>query len=373
MSQTNDPPTTAAIRRNLLRWYRRSHRDLPWRRTADPYAVWVSEIMLQQTRVETVVPYFERFIRQFPTIRALAKAPLEKVLRAWQGLGYYSRARNLHAAAKRVVAEHAGRIPSTAEGLRTLPGIGRYTAGAIASIAFGRDEPVVDGNVARVLSRVMGLRGNVKSPAVLRRLWDIAEELLPKRPGTVPKRRGQSPQNDPGDFNQGLMELGATVCTPSSPACDTCPLRQQCRAAIRGRAHRRVNTGRAKTPPHYDVAVGVILKRGRILIGRRRPEGLLGGLWELPGGKILPGESPAAAVVREVREELGIDVRPVRELPTVDHAYSHFRVTIHPLVCEHVAGRPRPIGPDACRWVAIAALDPYPFPAATIRILKGLL
>lgn len=348
----------ASIRRNLLRWYRRNHRDLPWRKTADPYAIWVSEIMLQQTRVETVVPYFNRFLRQFPSARALAKAPLEKVLRAWQGLGYYTRARNLHAAARHVVAHCDGRLPSSVVGLRTLPGIGRYTAGAIASIAFGRDEPVVDGNVARVIARLPGLRGNVKSPAMQRRLWEIAGQLIPL--------------GSAGDFNQALMELGAIICAPTNPRCADCPLRRLCRAIAKGRGPKRVNTGRRKAAPHYHVAVAAILKRGRILIGRRRPEGLLGGLWELPGGKIHPGESAPAAAVREVREELGIEVRALRELVTVRHAYSHFRVTIHAFACRHVAGRARPIGCDKCRWVGLADLGPYPFPAATLKILRAL-
>ena len=202
----------ALLQRRLLAWYRRHQRDLPWRRTRDPYAIWVSEIMLQQTQVATAIPYYERFLRRFPHVRALARAPMERVLKSWEGLGYYSRARNLRRAAQIVLAEHGGRLPEEPEALRKLPGIGRYTAGAISSIAFDRDEPVLDGNVIRVLCRVFLIRANPKSARTQKRLWKLAEELLPAGHASF--------------FNQALMDLGATICMPSHPHCDRCPLRQ---------------------------------------------------------------------------------------------------------------------------------------------------
>jgi A/G-specific adenine glycosylase len=211
----------AAIARALVRWFRRAHRDLPWRRTRDPYAVWVSEIMLQQTRVDVVVPYFERFLARFPAVGALAEAPLDDVLAQWAGLGYYRRARQLHAAAGAIVREHAGAVPADEPALRALPGIGRYTAGAIRSIAFGEPAPIVDGNVARVLSRLFALKGGPGDAAWEKRLWELAASLVPA--------------SDPSAFNQGLMELGATVCTPRAPRCPACPLARHCRAHALGR------------------------------------------------------------------------------------------------------------------------------------------
>src|SRR5512134_738690 len=211
-----------AVRRALLAWYRRERRDLPWRRTRDPWAIWVSETMLQQTRVETVIPYYERFMQRFPNVAALADADTDELMSHWAGLGYYSRARNLKAAASQVVREHGGRVPGDVEALRALPGVGRYTAGALASIAFDRPAPIVDGNVARVLARLLDLDLDVRSPAGQRRLWAEAEALA----------NGPSP----GDLNQALMELGALVCTPRTPRCADCPVRRRCRGRAAGRA-----------------------------------------------------------------------------------------------------------------------------------------
>src|SRR6266404_3812291 len=215
--------------RDLLRWYRRQHRQLPWRATRDPYRIWVSEVMLQQTRVDTVLPYYARWLRAFPTIRALAQARADRVLKLWEGLGYYSRARNLHRAAQTVVREYGGKLPRTAEGLRQLPGIGRYTAGAIASIAFDERTPLVDGNVARVFARIFAIRANVKSPRTLDCLWNLAENLLP--------------DTNAGEFNQALMELGALVCTPVNPRCAACPMRRVCLAKARGLVDRLPDRG----------------------------------------------------------------------------------------------------------------------------------
>ena len=272
---------TGRARGALLRWYRRARRDLPWRHTSDPYRVWISEAMLQQTRVETVIPYYHRFLDRFPDVAALAGAELDDVLGAWQGLGYYSRARNLKRAAEHVVECCGGELPDTADALRELPGVGRYTAGAVASIAFDRPEPIVDGNVARVLSRFHGLTEDPKSRAGQKRLWEEAERLV----------RGRSP----GDLNQALMELGATVCTPRSPECPRCPVRADC-VALRGGDPEALPAG-GKRPKVRDITAvaALVERRGRVLAVRRPETGLLGGLWDLPGEISRPARIPMRA------------------------------------------------------------------------------
>src|SRR5258706_9327541 len=268
---------------NLRRWYRASKRDLPWRRTSDPYKIWVSEIMLQQTRVEVVRDYYARWLRAFPTIEALARASDARVLKMWEGLGYYARARNLHRAAKIVVGSvhclsaprsatktrTAGTaVPTTSAELQTLPGIGRYTACAIASIAFDERVPVVDGNVARVLARVLAIRASVKLPRTQNQLWSLAEQLMPR--------------TKPGDFNQAMMELGALVCTPRNPQCPTCPLRHVCRARQLGLTEQLPNRGKRTRPRRETVNVALVRRGGRVLLRRRDDNGLLAGMWELP-------------------------------------------------------------------------------------------
>jgi A/G-specific adenine glycosylase len=314
--------------------------------------------MLQQTRVQVVVPYYARFLKRFPTVQRLAGARLDTVLKLWEGLGYYSRARNLHRAAKVIVARFDGHLPPTRNELLTLPGIGRYTAGAIASIAFGRREPLVDGNVTRVLCRVFRIEGSPKNLAVRQRIWSIAEELLP--------------ETNVGRFNQSLMELGSEVCQPRRPRCQDCPVRQICAA----RLHDKQDSLPARVPkkplPSYVVAVGVIYRDGRILIDKRKPHGLLGGLWEFPGGKKRRGESLKAALRREVREELGVSIRVGPLLAVVDHAYSHFRVHIHAFECTHVSGEPRCIACADLKWVRPSDLGRYAFPAANNKIIQAL-
>jgi A/G-specific adenine glycosylase len=346
------------VREGLLRWYAVHGRDLPWRRTRDPYAIWVSEVMLQQTRVETVVPYYERWMRRLPTVEALARARMGTVLKLWEGLGYYARARNLQRGAKAVVAEWGGKLPSTAGELSRLPGVGRYTAGAIASIAFGRTEPVLDGNVRRVLCRLFRIRTNPREPKTARRLWRLAAALV--KPG------------DAGRVNEALMDLGATVCVPREPRCEVCPVASACE--VRGRLEQAMIPVRKRKPPipHYEIAAGVVWKAGRILIDRRQAEGLLGGLWEFPGGKRLPGETAEACVVREVEEELGVRVDVVRPLATVRHAYTHFRITLEAFECRWKSGRPRALGCAAWKWVRPEELDRYAFPTANRRVIEAL-
>jgi len=346
------------VQNALFRWFAANARDLPWRRTADPYAVWISEIMLQQTRVQAVVPYYERFLQRLPTVERLARAPLDTVLKLWEGLGYYSRARNLHAAAQEIVGRFGGHLPQTKEELLTLPGIGRYTAGAIASIAFGRREPLVDGNVTRVLCRIYRIRGNPKDRKVQKTIWSVAGELLPL--------------HKVGQFNQALMELGAEICAPRHPRCNACPVNHVCEARLHNEQGRLPTRVAKKRLPSYIVAVGVIYTDGRILIDKRKPEGLLGGLWEFPGGKKRPGESLEAALRREVREELAINVRVERPLAVVDHTYSHFRVRIHAFECTYISGEPRCITCADFKWVRPRDLGRYAFPAANNKIIQIL-
>ena len=255
------------LHQTLLRWYDKSKREFAFRGTGDPYRIWLSEIMLQQTRTETVVPYFERFTAAFPTVEALAKADEEDVLLLWQGLGYYSRARNLHAAAKKVWFELGGRFPQTPEGLLLLPGVGPYTAAAIASIAFDYPAPAMDGNLTRVFSRIHGVRDNVDTPSVKRRLENIAKSEMPK------KRCG--------DFNQALMDLGATICTPGTPDCHLCPVKKYCNACAEGDADMLPVKSVKKPPKEQDFALLVITCGGKVLLTRRK-ENLLKNLWVFP-------------------------------------------------------------------------------------------
>ena len=344
--------------RSLLTWFRKNRRDLPWRRDFRPYAVWVSEIMLQQTRVDQVEGYFRRFLEGFPEIRTLALAPLDKVLKAWEGLGYYSRARHLHQAARIVVRDHGGELPKDYYQLMELPGIGRSTAGAILSLAFGQAFPILDGNVKRVLSRFCHIRQPLDQGAALKKLWRISESLLPGR--------------NPGRFNEALMELGALICLPKKPACSGCPLRVDCRAFQQGDAEKLPVKNPPKKIPHFEVTAAVIRNRGKILITQRPEKGLLGGLWEFPGGKQKKGESLEACLKREIEEELGIEITVGEPFMKVKHAYSHFKITLHPFFCRRRKGRIQKIGIKDFRWVKPEELDRYAFPRADRRVIGYL-
>jgi len=289
-------------------------------------------------------------------VQALAAAPLDEVLKLWEGLGYYARARNLHRAARQVVAELGGRLPDKVAGLIKLPGIGAYTAGAIASIAFGRDAPVVDGNVKRVLCRVYALRGDTHQPKIQHKLWALAEANLPK---------GKA-----GRWNEALMELGATVCLPRWPQCDKCPLAKVCRARALGIQDRLPARAARKPTPHVDVTAAVIrrLRGGRMLIAQRPTGGMLGGLWEFPGGKVERGESLAEGLRREIREELGIEIEVGRPLARVEHAYTHFRITLYAFEC---SCRSNPVK-GVWRWARLSDLANLAMPSADRKIIAEM-
>lgn len=340
------PPLSTALSSHLLPWYAAHARSLPWRAHPDPYAVWVSEIMLQQTRVETVIPYFERWMVRFPTLQALAEASQQEVLAAWEGLGYYSRARNLQRAAQVVMSEYDGQMPVDAHLLRKLPGVGRYTAAAIASIAFGRDEPALDGNIRRVLARAFDISQPAHSAAGERRLWELAAAHLP--PGRA------------GDYNQALMELGATLCTPHAPDCPSCPLSRLCQAYALGVQEQRPVTTPRPAIPHYQVTAAVIHRDGLVLLARRPSHGLLGGLWEFPGGKQKEGEDLPACLRREIYEELGSSIEVGEPFGVYRHAFTHFRITLHAFRCRLVAGEPQPLEAAEVRWLPPNELIDYP-------------
>lgn len=339
----------------LLAWFHGRERDVPWRGETDPYRIWVAEVMAQQTPVRAVRERYPRFLERFPDVESLAAAELDDVLKAWEGMGYYARARNLHGAAREVAEELGGRLPEDPERLRRLPGIGPYTAGAIASIAFGLPEPAVDGNARRVLSRLFDIEDPKPSA-----LQAAARRLLAVRP------------REAGALNQALMDLGGAVCTPRNPDCGACPVAGGCLALARGTVAERPPRRSRGALPHHHVAVGLVWREGRVLIQRRPDEGLLGGLWEFPGGKVEPGETPAEAVRRELREELGIEVLPGELVDRVEHAYSHFRITLHAYRAPHLSGEPRPRRATAWTWARPAELDAYAFPAANRRILDRL-
>jgi A/G-specific adenine glycosylase len=352
------PEAIAAFRSELLAWYRAHRRQPAWRQSRDPYRIWISEIMLQQTRVEQMDEYFARFLCAFPTVHDLAGASEDQVLKAWEGLGYYARARNLHKAAKQIAAQ-GGQLPDTYEGLLALPGIGPYTAAAVSSIAFDRDHPVLDGNVERVLCRLLCVEEAPRKTAVKARLIAAGEKLL--APGQA------------GDFNQGMMELGARVCTPAKARCGECPVATHCRAfgelddpAVLPRKAPR------KPRPHYQVAAGLIWKGKKLLIAQRPSDGLLGGLWEFPGGKQEEGESLEECLAREIREELAIEIEVGECLAVVDHGFTHFSITLHAFGARWRRGEPQALGCAAWRWVRPGELAQYAFSRADRGIIEEL-
>ena len=318
----------------LLPWFDRNKRDLPWRRNRSPYRTWISEIMLQQTRVETVKPYFERWMQRFPDVKTLAEADLQEVLRLWEGLGYYSRARSIHKAAQKILTEYNGELPSDPALLQKLPGIGAYTAGAVASMGFGLPAAALDGNIRRILARYYDIADPVRTPETEKRLWELAAENLDRE--------------RPGDFNEALMDLGSAICLPENPQCLLCPLCENCLARQHGTTAERPVMLKAEPIPHYIVTAAVIPDESgeRFLLTKRPAKGLLGGLWEFPGGKQEAGESLEDCIRREIREELNIAINVGEPFGVYKHAYTHFKVTLHAFLCRMTEGEPKPLAAD---------------------------
>jgi A/G-specific adenine glycosylase len=352
------PINNQDIRRKLLTWYDKTKRNLPWRKTKDPYKIWVSEIMLQQTQVKTVIPYYERWIKTLPSIEKLAKTPEQKILKLWEGLGYYSRAKNLKKSAKIISNEMNGELPKTVKDLQSLPGIGRYTAGAISSIAFGLKAPVLDGNVKRVISRLFCMNENGATSASESRLWEKATDLL-----SVSR---------PGDFNQALMELGAIVCIPKSPVCQKCPVQIICKAFLTNRVNEFPPSKRKTPTKNIEVSTGIIIKNKKVYIQQRSKDGLMGGLWEFPGGKREKNESIEECLKREIKEELGVSVITLKKIMTIKHTYTQFRVTLNVFNCGLQKKQIRPNGCKQWKWVSFSNLKKYPFPSANVKIVKYL-
>lgn len=359
-----DGRTARAIGRRLVKWYAANARDLPWRRGPTPYSVWVSEAMLQQTVVGTVIPYYGRWLERFPDARALAAASERQVLAMWQGMGYYRRAQNLLKAAKLMVERHGGEVPRARADLLALPGIGPYMASAIRAIAFGEDEVALDANVARVFMRLLNLPGRGTEAAVRKEVARWAEAALPK---------GRA-----SDYNQSLMDFGSLVCKPRRPVCDECFLRERCAAFAAGTQY-DIPTPVPRRLRKIRTAVAVFLREGpsgrEVYIQQRPAGGLFAGMWEFPGGKAAEGERPSAAerpstaAVRECREELGIECRVVRKLCELTHYYTVFEVRLHAYLCE-----PRPPPPEdrTHRWVPLSALPEYPMPSASRQVATVL-
>lgn len=314
--------------------------------------------MLQQTRVETVIPYFENWMQRFPDVATLACASLQDVLAVWEGLGYYGRARNLHRAAQMIMENFGGALPEDVHQLRKLPGVGRYTAGAIASLAFGLDEPALDGNIRRVLARYFNVSEDARSPSGERHLWELARQNLPI---------GRA-----GEYNQAIMDLGSLLCTPKSPDCPNCPAEDSCQARALGiQAQRPVLLPKAPTP-HHQVTAAVITRNGCVLIACRPPHGLLGGLWEFPGGKQQEGEDLASCLRREIREELGVEIEVGELLGVYRHAYTHFRITLHAFRCLLLRGEPQSIQVADLRWVRLEELSQFPMGKIDRKISQRL-
>lgn len=343
----------------LLAWYGHIARDLPWRQTRDPYAILVSELMLQQTQVATVISYFRRFMKRFPTVRALAEADPQRVLKAWEGLGYYSRARNLRAAAKEIVTVHKGKVPSDPRRLQSLPGIGAYTAAAVASIAFGVAAVAIDANVRRVSARLIGMTGNPDTARARNRM----EAMLSRGISGV----------DAGTFNQALMELGALICRPADPCCEECPVHPWCRARKNGTVNRIPASASRRKPPHRKAVAAIVLRRGRVLLIRRPGRGMLADMWVFPGGEILDERAPATVLRASVHAQTGLTVETLSRIGDVRHGYSHFTVTADVFTCGSVTGRI--VRGDAVRWVAISDFADHPLPGITrkIAVLASLL
>lgn len=344
----------------LLTWYDLNKRALPWRGSQDPYAIWVSEIMLQQTQVETVKPYYDAWMNRFPSLLALSQAEEQEVLKVWEGLGYYSRARNMLKAARMLVKDFGGRFPQTVKGLMSLPGIGAYTAAAILSIAFGKDVAALDGNIKRVYARWFAVTEPLNSPMGEKKLKALADENLPA---------GQA-----GDYNQALMDLGAGVCLPAKPLCMLCPVQGECAAFESGRQNELPVVAAKPEVPHYTVAAGVWLRDGSVLLARRPSHGLLGGMWEYPGGKIESGETLQACLRREWLEELSMPVEAGALLGVYRHAYTHFKVTLHAFLVSAAADI-QPVAREASelRWVPLAELGAYPMGKLDRMISRDLI
>ena len=353
---------------NLTAWHARQQRELPWRSepagVRDAYAVWVSEVMAQQTQLTVVVDYYNRWMEWFPSVEDLAGADQQEVLKLWEGLGYYSRARNLHRAAQIVADEFGGRLPRTRRELLQLPGIGEYTAGAILSLAFGQAEPILDANAKRVFSRVWDIDEPIEQSSTEKRLWQLSRQLV-------------DAAQDPGTVNEGLMELGALLCRPRNPRCRDCPLRLHCSAHRQGVQNRRPVRRPREDVPHIEVAAAVIWEGApgvsRLLISQRPEKGLLGGLWSFPNGAMDAADKDLPACLeRAIRQVLGVPIDVGEQVASVEHGFTHFRMTLSAFHARICAGKPRAVGVSDWRWTTLEEIEQFPCPVPDRKIILAL-
>ncbi len=349
----------ASFQKKLLGWYNDNKRDLPWRISKDPYHVWVSEVMLQQTQVVTVINYFHRFIKKFPDIRSLARADLQDVLKCWEGLGYYSRARNFHKSAILLAGENRKDIPSTPEEFIQFPGVGEYINSAVQSIAFGHPLAVADGNVKRVVSRLFLMEAPVNKSGSHALFKKTAQDLLDT--------------NNPGDFNQAMMELGAVICKPRKPICSDCSVQQFCKAYLKQLTTHYPRRVKPRKVPIKHLAAGVVVRNRKILITRRESEGFLGGMWEFPGYTVKNKEAPESACIRAIKDQTNLNVLIDTKLTTVKHAYTHFKLNMNLFLCRFVSGRIRLNGPEDYRWISPKSINNFPFHKAVHKSFPSVL
>ena len=340
----------------LLKWYDANVHPFPWRSTRNPYQIWLSEIMLQQTQVNTVVPFYNRWVAKYPTIKLVAEANMDSLLKMWEGLGYYARVRNFHSACIAVTDRFGGRVPDNYQDFQSLPGVGPYVAGAVMSIAYNLPIPAVDGNAYRVVSRIKSINLPFNS---------CKNELVAFLSDHISLNRS-------GDFNQAIMDVGRELCTPKNPSCGICPIQKHCCAFVYNSVDKYPFRAKRKKKPHHLVAVGVVWKRNKILISKRKANGLLGGLWEFPGGKIKNGEDAKTCVIRKINEKLGAHVKPRRLLKQIKHAYSHFTITLNAYQCDYVSGLPRALKCDDWKWILPQQIADLPFSKANHKLFDQI-
>lgn len=346
------------ISKKLLKWYHKNKRELPWRKVNDPYAIWVSEVMLQQTQVNTVIPYYLRFIAEFPTVTALAQAEQDHVLKMWEGLGYYSRAINLHKSSQIVQQEYNGEVPSDPICFKKLMGVGDYINAAVQSIAFDHPLPVIDGNVKRVLSRLFEMTEAVNDIKFFKTYHERAEQLLDRE--------------NSGDYNQSIMELGAMVCKPRQMLCDKCPIHQYCQAFLNNTINQFPKRKMKQKIPSENWVAAIIQKKDKVLLTRRKTGGFLGGLWEFPGGKIENNQIIMESCQRYIHEKLNIHISIQKHLTQVKHTYTHFKQTMDVFLCEFQSGKIKLNGPADYHWISWSEINRYALPKSNLKVLAQL-